>query len=259
MTDRLQNHSGHSGSGLSQDSPQNSSRNRSRNRTRAITEADVLITEALDERPTREPDLAAENQALHRLAQKLMGEPQSMLKTLVRITRNLCQAGTAGVSFLETSADGTSVFRWVAIAGALESLEQATMPGDFSLCNTALHSGKPQLYARPERYFTYLRHLQFPIVEALLFPLRVNEQQVGALVVLSHREERQFDCEDQRLMTSLAEFTAAALQSMYQRRAAEALLQREQEVRVSLRENEKRWSAIFSQAAAGLSEISLEG
>ncbi|HEY9762643.1 MAG TPA: PAS domain S-box protein, partial [Trichocoleus sp.] len=47
--------------------------------------------------------------------------------------------------------------------------------------------------------------------------------------------------------------------SMYQRRAAEALLQREQEVRVSLRENEKRWSAIFSQAAAGLSEISLEG
>lgn len=37
----------------------------SQNSTQAITEADVLITEVLASRPARQPDLAAENQALH--------------------------------------------------------------------------------------------------------------------------------------------------------------------------------------------------
>lgn len=247
MIDNLRGHSGNSRKELPQNSPG------------AITEADVLITEALAERPARQPDLAAENQALHALAQQLMDEPQSLLKALARIAKDLSQAETAGISFLETSAEGDSVFRWIAIAGALGSLEQSTVPGDFSPCSTTIRLGQSQLYAHPERYFTYLQELPFPIVEGLLFPLFVNDRQLGTLAIFSHTEQRQFDREDQRLMTSLAKFTAAALQSMYQRQTAEALLQQEQEIRMGLRENKKRWSAIFSQAAAGLSEIGLDG
>ena len=197
-----------------------------------MTEADVLITAALADRPARQPDFAAENQALHTLAQQLTDDPQSTLKTLVRIAQDLCRADTAGVSLLETSSDGTSVFRWVAIAGALESLEQTTTPGNFSPCATTIHCGVPQLYARPELYFTDLHHPQFPIVEGLLFPICAGDRQLGTIWIISHNEEHQFDREDQRLMTSLAGFTAAALQSIHLRQTAELALQREQAARL---------------------------
>jgi len=195
-----------------------------------ITEADVLITAALANRPARQPDLAAENKALHTLAQQLMGDPQFLLKSLVQIAKDLSQADTAGVSFLETLADGTSIFRWVAIAGALEFLEQTITPGNFSPCGTTIRQGQPQLYAHPEHYFTYLYHPQFPIVEALLFPLCVNNQPLGTLWILAHNQQRQFDREDQRLITSLAGFTANALQSIHLRQTAQLALQREQEI-----------------------------
>ena len=197
-----------------------------------MTEADVLITAALADRPARQPDFAAQNQALHTLAQQLTDDPPSRLKTLVRIAQDLCGADTAGVSLLETLADGTSVFRWVAIAGALESLEQTTTPGNFSPCATTIHCGEPQLYARPELYFTYLHHPQFPIVEGLLFPICAGDRQLGTLWIISHNEQHQFDREDQRLMTSLAGFTAAALQSIHLRQTAELALWREQTARL---------------------------
>jgi hypothetical protein len=131
MTDNLQSRSVPSGNGLS------------RNSTQGITEADVRVTAVLASRPARQPDLAAEIQALQILAQQLMGDPQAMLKTLVGIVLARCQAGTAGVSLLETTPNGESVFRWVAITGALADLEQTTIPGDFSPCGTTLGSNQP--------------------------------------------------------------------------------------------------------------------
>jgi PAS domain S-box-containing protein len=195
-----------------------------------ITEADVLITEVLASRPARPPDFAAESQALRTLAQHLMDDPQSMLKTLVHLAIDLCRGDTVGVSLLETATDGTSVFRWVAIAGALEPLEQSTTPGNFSPCGTTLACNQPQLYSYPERFFTYLYHPQFPVVEGLLIPLCVNDRALGTLWIVSHHEERRFDAEDQRLMMSLGGFTASALHTMQQlqQTAATALQQSEQ-------------------------------
>ena len=95
MKDRLQYPDGSLEDDLSQD------------HSKAITQADGLITVALVQRPRRQPDLVAENQALQTLAQQLTDEPQSMLKTLVRIARNLCGADTVGVNFLETVPSGT--------------------------------------------------------------------------------------------------------------------------------------------------------
>ncbi|HEY9859806.1 MAG TPA: PAS domain-containing protein, partial [Candidatus Obscuribacterales bacterium] len=195
-----------------------------------ITEADVLITEVLASRPARPPNFAAENQALRTLAQHLTDDPQSLLKTLVRLALDLCQADTVGVSFLETAPDGTSFFRWVAIAGGVEHWEQSTTPSNFSPCGTTLACNQPQLYSYPERFFTYLSHPQFPIVEGLLIPLQVSDRPLGTLWIVSHTETRRFDVEDQRLMISLGGFTAAALNSMQQlqQTAATALRQSEQ-------------------------------
>lgn len=243
MTDRSPSHSVLSEQGLPEKNPP------------ILTEADVLITPALADRLARQPDLAAENQAFATLAQQLTDDPQSRLKILVQIARDLYQSDTVGVSLLETLADGSSVFRWVAIAGALESWEQATTPSNFSPCGTTTRCGHPQLYARPERYFTYLHQPQFPIVEGLLIPICVNDQPLGILWLFSHTEQRQFDREDLRLATSLAGFAAAALQSMHLCQMAGLGVQAEQ----SLQESEAFNHSVFESSADCIKVLDLDG
>jgi PAS domain S-box-containing protein len=209
----------------------------SRNTAQGITEEEVRVTTVLANRPTRQPNLVAEVQSLPILAQQLMDNPQLMLKTLAGFALDHCQAGTAGVSLLETASNGESVLRWVAITGAFADLEQITIPSDFSPCGTTLRTNQPQLYAYPERCYTYLHHPQFQIVEKLIIPLCVNRQPLGTLWILSHHEARQFDLEDQRLMTSLAGFAAAALQSIAPLgQQVEDTLQQEQEAHTELEE-----------------------
>lgn len=221
-----------------------------------LTEADVLITSVLVDRPVRQPDLSVENHAFATLAHQLTDEPQSRLKTLVQIARNLFYpADTVGVSLLETLADGSSVFRWVAIAGALESWEQTTTPSNFSPCGTTTRCGCPQLYARPERYFTYLHQPQFSILEGLLIPICVNDQTLGILWLFSHTEQRQFDREDLRLATSLTGFAAAALQSMHLRQMAGLRVQAEQ----SLQESEAFNHSVFESSADCIKVLDLDG
>lgn len=219
----------------------------SQNNTQAATETEVLITKELAGRPTRQPDLAVENQALHTLSQHLSDEPQLLLKTLVRIGLELCQADSAGISLLETHSNGESRFRWVAIAGALEFLEQTTTPGNFSPCGTTLSSKKAQLYTYPERYFTYLHHPLFPIVEGLLIPLYINYQPLGTLWIVSHRETRRFDGEDHRLMSRLAGFSASALQSLnYWHQKVENAVRQEQAIRAKLNYTQAQFEALVA-------------
>lgn len=215
--------------------------------TSAFTEADVLITELLAIRPARQPDLAAENQALYNLTQQLIDEPLSLLTTLVRITLDLCQADSAGVSLLETTPNGESQFCWVAIAGKLEFLEQTTTPGNFSPCSKTLQSRQPQLYAYPERYFTYLQHPQFPIVEQLLIPLWVNNQPLGTLWIMSHQKARQFDAEDFRLMNRLASAIASTLQKVnHLRQTALETARQKQATRAALDYSQAQFEALVA-------------
>jgi PAS domain S-box-containing protein len=192
---------------------------------------DVLITEVLAQRSPRPPSLQAETQALHRLARQLAEQPQRMLKTLVTVAQDLCQAGTAGVSLLEETAEGEKRFRWVALAGALAEQEGGITPRDFSPCGTCLDRQMPLLYSYPGQYFTYFQRVQPQIVEGLVIPLWAADQPLGTIWIVSHDEARRFDREDVRVMTSLADFTAAALQSIHLRQTAEAALQGEQAAR----------------------------
>ena len=192
---------------------------------------DILITAALAQRVPRTPDFQAENQALHTVARQLAEQSQAVLKTLVTVAKDLCQAGTAGVSLLEVTPDGEEVFRWSALAGALAGYEGGATPRNFSPCGTCLDRQAPQLYSYPERYFTYFQQAKPVITEGLVIPLVAGDRPLGALWIVSHDEARQFDLEDVRLMTSLADFTAAALQSIHLRQTAEVALQREQAAR----------------------------
>ncbi|HAZ43439.1 MAG TPA: hypothetical protein DCZ55_02880, partial [Cyanobacteria bacterium UBA11371] len=61
-----------------------------------------VITEELSRRSPLPANFQAENQALHTLARQMVTEPANMLQSLVDIALELCCAGTAGVSLLET-------------------------------------------------------------------------------------------------------------------------------------------------------------
>ncbi|MEP0921802.1 PAS domain S-box protein [Leptolyngbya sp. ST-U4] len=192
---------------------------------------DILITAALAQRSPRTPNLQAETQALHTLARQFAEQSQTLLKTLVTVAKDLCQAEAAGVSLLEVTPDGEEVFRWVAVVGTLADYEGSTAPRHFSPCGVCLDNRSPQLYSYPERYFTYIQKAKPTIVEGLVIPLIGANQPFGAIWIVSHDETRQFDREDVRVMTSLADFTAAALQNLHLRQTAEVALQHEQAAR----------------------------
>ena len=179
--------------------------------TTQVALADVLITEELSRRVPHLPDLRAESDAFLVLARQMASQPGDLLPALMQAAVSLCRAGTAGVSLLEPTSDGKEHFRWVALAGVYEGHEGDTTPRDFSPCGACLDRNSPQLYSWPARRFTYLNEIAPPIVEALVIPFGIERPVLGAIWIASHDESRTFDSEDVRLMTGLADFTAAAL------------------------------------------------
>jgi PAS domain S-box-containing protein len=178
-----------------------------------ITLDDILITETLSQRSPRSPDWQAEAQAMQSLAQQISKDPEAVLQTLANIALTLCRAGTAGVSLLETTPEGTESFRWVAMAGQLANAVGSSTPRNVSLCGICLDRCTPQLFSYPERYFADFQDLQdadTPIVEGLVLPLVCEHHALGIVWIASHDEQRRFNTEDVRLMTNLANFTAAA-------------------------------------------------
>src|SRR6202167_3684125 len=79
---------------------------------------EILITEKLKSRRRRKPNAHAENAALHGLARVMATAPNELIDTLLRTALELCSAGTAGLSLLETPAQSDAVFRWTNLAGA---------------------------------------------------------------------------------------------------------------------------------------------
>ena len=172
---------------------------------------DVLATEELNRRAPHTPRYPEENEAYRLLARCLACRPEEMLQALSDQALLLCQAGSSGVSVLEGQPDGATIFRWVALSGACASYIGGSTPRDFSPCGTCLDQNCPVLFSYPARCFTYFKELSFPIVEGLVLPLRSDEQVFGTIWVMSHDPDRRFDSEDVRVMTGLADFTAAAL------------------------------------------------
>lgn len=173
---------------------------------------DILMTEELCGRSPRPPDFYGENQAMRSLAWQLAHEPDQMLQRLVELARELCDSDTAGVSLIETQANGEEVFRWGALAGALTDQAGSYVSRQVSPCGVCLERGIPVLFAYPERYFTVLQQANLPMPEMLVLPLVVANQPLGTLWLVAHHEQRQFDPEDVRLMTGMADFAVATLQ-----------------------------------------------
>lgn len=180
--------------------------------SRQATLDDVLITHELSSRPQRSADPKAEAAALHRLARTMATAPNDLPDTLLQLALELCEADTAGLSLLETTPAGESIFRWTNLSGALGAHVGGSTPRNFSPCGVCLDRKTSQLFKYPERLFDYFNAVGTPFVEALVVPLvPVGNDPLGTIWILSHREGKVFDAEDVRIMTSIAEFTSAAL------------------------------------------------
>jgi signal transduction histidine kinase len=190
--------------------PSSSHLNRKGNRKGSASLEDILITQVLDSRPLRFPNPGKESKALRQLSRVMANSPEDLPDTLLRLALELCHAGTAGLSLVETIPNGEQVFRWTNLAGRLRAHVGGFTPRGFSPCGVSLDSNSPKLFSFPGRHFQYLNKIDVPIVEALVIPL-VGEIPLGTIWILSHDESTHFDAEDVRIMTSLAEFTTSAL------------------------------------------------
>lgn len=173
----------------------------------------IRVTDELARRPRRGVDPAIENAILRLLATRMNADPHVLLQELVDQVCALCDAGSCGVSLLETLADGTQIFRWVAISGVFRDHAGGFCRRDFSPCGDTLRLNAPQIFSRPARVFDYLSGVDPEVVEALIMPIPGVDGQAapGTLWVVTHDEMRRFDEEDVRLLTSIAGFMAPAL------------------------------------------------
>jgi signal transduction histidine kinase/ActR/RegA family two-component response regulator len=181
---------------------------------------EVLITSELNGRPVRQPDYAAESQALVALANVMAESPQSVFQKLAEVALELCQAGSAGISVWEPNST-PDIFRWRATAGEYTPYLGGTMPRCFSPCGTVLDRNAPLLMADPERFFPYISELCAPVREVLLVPFYQGEKAIGTVWVVAHTADKHFDAEDARLVTSLTKFAGAAVLVLNRTEAAE--------------------------------------
>jgi signal transduction histidine kinase/CheY-like chemotaxis protein/putative methionine-R-sulfoxide reductase with GAF domain len=170
---------------------------------------EVVTIEELARRPSRTPQLAAENRALVELAEAMAGPLEDVLPKLTSLALELCRADSAGVSVLEEQ-DGREVFRWKAVSGPFVRNVGDTIPRDLSPCGIVIARNETILFSDPARQFGY-GAVDLPVFEALTVPFREGDEPVGTLWVLSHTESKHFDAEDARLLSSLARFATAAL------------------------------------------------
>jgi PAS domain S-box-containing protein len=172
----------------------------------------MLSTAELSRRPTRPPDLKAENRALIALARELAASPERILQKLADTALELCRAHSAGLSILE-DGDQRQNFHWRAIAGRWAPHVNGGTPRNFGPCGTVLDRNMPLICSHPERDFPYWADVQPVLDEGLLIPIYIKGEAVGTIWIVTHDASRRFDAEDLRVMTNLGAFAAAAYQT----------------------------------------------
>jgi signal transduction histidine kinase len=189
--------------------------------------------------------------------------PNELVDTLLRMALELCSAGTAGLSLLETTPEGEQLFRWTNLAGALSTYVGGSTPRNFSPCGTTLDRNAPQLFAYPSHRFQYLNKVDTPIVEALVIPIYIGDERPGTIWILSHDGEVKFDSEDVRVMTGLAEFTSCALRLTHAfegerqaRQEGDTEIAKHKQMERALRQTQSNLEGVVDARTAQLQQLS---
>lgn len=176
----------------------------------------VVRTFELQTRLGREPDHALESSALSELSKIMASSPRQILQALAHAAFELCEAGSAGVSTLDSETGGDpSLFRWRALAGAWAArYPGTTVPRDFCPCGMVLSSKSMQLMVDPARHYACLAHLEPPCREVLSVPFGLPDAPIGTIWVVQHQPDLHFDLEDARRLNSLARFASCGYEAL---------------------------------------------
>ncbi|HEU5067538.1 MAG TPA: PAS domain S-box protein [Sphingomicrobium sp.] len=221
---------------------------------------DLLITESLIIRPRRHSNLLAEIQAMQELARCAATQPNELLDRLVVLAVQLCDAGSAGISLLEETPEGETIFRWVAVAGSFSSYVGGFTPRNHSPCGICLDRNEPILLSRPYRVFEYFNDASPAIIEGLILPFYGEDgDALGTIWIVSHEEGRGFDQGTLETMKRLAEFTALALRMTNSIAEKDRLLHSSQheiaerkKTEEALRASEERFRKLFERSNDGI-------
>jgi hypothetical protein len=101
---------------------------------------------------------------------------------LLQHAMELCGADTAGLSLLETTADGQQRFRWTNLAGTLRTHVGESIPRDFSPCGVCLDRQAPQLFRYPARCYPYLNDVYIAIINIIIKKIiKIYEQKIETI------------------------------------------------------------------------------
>lgn len=184
---------------------------------------DIIVTSQLTLRPSRSPQYRAEIQTIKILVNTISENPDAFWQRLAEAGLQLCRAGTAGVSLLDTEG-GAEVFRAEAVAGVLSGHLDSTIPR-ASPWGAAIDRDATQLMYLPERFFSTLR-FTVPILEALIVPFRVQNRPAGTVWLVAHDDACKFDREDERIGRTLASIAAAGWHLRRARRTDQPAIER---------------------------------
>ncbi|WP_311223601.1 MULTISPECIES: HAMP domain-containing sensor histidine kinase [unclassified Acidovorax] len=179
-----------------------------------------VLTELLDQRPSREDQDAAQIATLMRLASMLSSSPEELLGRVAQVALDLTGGQTAGISLQDKDDQSNPVFRWAAVRGVLHALESRVLPREASPCAVCLDAGTavligPTVLDAPGQD-------GFPaMTERLMVPvLTLHGIPVGTLWVGVHDNRRGFTRQDARICENLAVFVGAAVKSLMDAREA---------------------------------------
>lgn len=153
----------------------------------------------------RRPNLRAEASAFRELSQSLAIDPVSTLRKLIDIARQLCGAGSAGLSLFRQDLADQPIVHWEVVSGTLSDQEGVEAPRANSSCGLCLDTGVAILISKPGRLFAHLAALPTSILEELIVPLYDSiGKPLGALWVAHHDELDRFHRDDLRILEQFA-------------------------------------------------------
>ncbi len=174
---------------------------------------EVRITAALTRRPVHAPDHEAEARTFGALARDLAADPRTALQRIADAAMRLCRADAAAVGIIESDGDGVQ-FRWHAAAGDFVPALMETTSVEGTPAGVALRSGVVELFERTDHAVDTRIGSPPHVHESLIAPWRIEGRAAGTLCVFAQHIDRQFDAEDARLLTGLADFASAAWQTV---------------------------------------------
>jgi transcriptional regulator with GAF, ATPase, and Fis domain len=163
-------------------------------------------------------DVAQQMEAMQKLAQAFVENPETILQELVKAAVDLCDAESAGISLQKHDDGGEASYQWVATAGKYAHFLNAVLPSFPSACGVCIERGRPQLFRVSQRFFDLMGVDAPTVTDGLLIPWQADETS-GTIWIMAHGREEAFDKQDCRLMQLLANFAAMAVRQERQQKA----------------------------------------